>query len=109
MIARADDPGRKWLAAVTLVALSDQGEQSGPRVEQKPWILVDQKLNPQRIFHRLEVAAAYLKCVLASIGATKNLCDRGGHSSLDRRGGEGDSLQTSRRSRNEHPQRSPHS
>ncbi len=65
--------------------------------------------NPQRIFHRLEVAAAYLKCVLASIGATKNLCDRGGHSSLDRRGGEGDSLQTSRRSRNEHPQRSPHS
>ena len=61
MIARADDPGRKWLAAVTLVALSDQGEQSGPRVEQKPWILVDQKRNPQRIFHRLEVAAAYRK------------------------------------------------
>ena len=86
MIARADDPGRKWLAAVTR-GFERSREQSGPRVEQKPWILVDQKRNPQRIFHRLEVAAAYLKCVLASIGATKNLCDRGGHSSLDRREG----------------------
>lgn len=92
------------IAAVALVFGRNLREQLPPRFGEVAGGRVGEYATPQRVLHRLEIAAMHLKSYLAALEAIKDFLDFGRHGALDRRGRGGDSLRTSGRVRYEHPQ-----